>query len=392
MELQKLENRQGTNTNSGKISKTITDTKKSINSRLNVLGLSYDYLKKVETEEKGFRFRQDTLEAIFKKYPNMSFSKFKEFFFGNIYNKNILMNTPEVIEILDLENIEPGSDLIGFVIDRLSMSKDDFEKKIKGKFDVLTFPNLSSSDVAQGYFFDKLKAFLPDAQIIFGDMDEIKNYLGHNQFNSDSVGFIDLMGNGLFNTCLFKLLKTNPNPEKISELNEIFSTINKDIFIGGSTYNIPFSIPDNLQAISLPKMPLNNAAMFIKKGVLFNSMGYLNSAYYADKVKGSFVLGGHNIAEPMHAGNLTVISNELENRYNHNWLISYFGENTGLLLYINSRDKDQNKVDDFLSIDREEIQNRYNDFQKMYKDRIIPLIYGVFYRFLIKNFPEKFKA
>lgn len=392
MELQKLENRQGTNTNSWKISKTITDTKKSINSRLNVLGLSYDYLKKVETEEKWFRFRQDTLEAIFKKYPNMSFSKFKEFFFWNIYNKNILMNTPEVIEILDLENIEPWSDLIWFVIDRLSMSKDDFEKKIKWKFDVLTFPNLSSSDVAQWYFFDKLKAFLPDAQIIFWDMDEIKNYLWHNQFNSDSVWFIDLMWNGLFNTCLFKLLKTNPNPEKISELNEIFSTINKDIFIWWSTYNIPFSIPDNLQAISLPKMPLNNAAMFIKKWVLFNSMGYLNSAYYADKVKWSFVLWWHNIAEPMHAGNLTVISNELENRYNHNWLISYFWENTGLLLYINSRDKDQNKVDDFLSIDREEIQNRYNDFQKMYKDRIIPLIYWVFYRFLIKNFPEKFKA
>ena len=76
----------------------------------------------------------------------------------------------------------------------------------------------------------------------------------------------------------------------------------------------------------MPKMPSNgiNKLNLLPNGALINSMGYLNSAYYADKVKASFVLGSHNIAEPMHAGKLTVINNDPKNRYNHNWLISYF--------------------------------------------------------------------
>jgi len=37
----------------------------------------------------------------------MSFSKFKEYFFCNTYNKNILMNAPEVLDVIDLEKIIP---------------------------------------------------------------------------------------------------------------------------------------------------------------------------------------------------------------------------------------------------------------------------------------------
>lgn len=369
---------------------TISSTKSSIDTRLNVLWHVYDFLKEVEKNEKGFRFRQDTLEAIFSKYPSLSFSKFKEYFFCNTYNKNILMNAPELIDFIDLENIKPWTDLIEIVTESISISKEDFENKVKWKFDVLTFPNLSSTDVAQWYFFNKLKFFLPDTKIIFWDMQEIRENLWKNQFNSDSVWFIDLMWNWLFNTCLFKLFKTNPDPKKVDELNNLFSDLEKDVFIGWSTYNIPFSIPEDMQAVSMPKMQVNNKPLTLKNWVLLNAMWYLNSAYYCDKSKWSFVLWSHNIAEPMHAWKLTVINNDLENRYNHNWLISYFWEKTWLLLYFDSKTDDQNSVDSFLSTSREELENRYEDFQRIYHEKIINLVYGIFYRFLLKNFPDKF--
>ncbi|MDD3145181.1 MAG: hypothetical protein PHV23_03650 [Candidatus Gracilibacteria bacterium] len=372
------------------IGATISSTKKNIDSRLNILNHVYDLLKDIEKSEKGFRFRQDTMEAIFRKYPNMSLSQFKSFFLGNVYNKNILMNNPEIIDYLDLENVKPGEDLISIVIDGISMSKEEFDEKVKGKFDILTFPNLSSTDVAQGYFFSKLKTFLPDTQIIFGDMPEIRKNLGVNQFNSDSVGFIDLLGNGLFNTCLFKLFKTEPDPKKIEILNDFFSGLDKNIFIGGSTYSIPFEVPSDLEKISMPKMLENDKPLKLQKGILLNAMGYLNSAYYTDKVRGSYVLGSHNIAEPMHAGKLTVISNDLENRYNHNWLISYFGEKTGLLLYMYGKNNDQQNIDDFLGLSKEDLDIKYKSFQKIYEEKIKTLIYGIFYNFLLKNFPDKF--
>ena len=69
---------------------------------------------------------------------------------------------------------------------------------------------------------EKLQSFLPDTQIIFWDMKEIRDNIWNNQFNSDSVWFIDLMWNWLFNTCLFKLFKTDPDFKKIEELNDLF--------------------------------------------------------------------------------------------------------------------------------------------------------------------------
>lgn len=368
----------------------ISSTKKNIDSRLSILSHVYDLLKEVERNERWFHFRQDTLEAIFRKYPNMSINKFKAFFLSNIYNKNILMNNPEIINYLDLENIAPWDDLIAEVIDRVSMSKETFESRIKWKFDVLTFPNLSSVDVAQWYFFEKLKNLMPNTQIVFWDMREIKNHLWKNQFNSDSVWFIDLMWNWLFNTCLFKLFKTEPDKDKLDELNALFEQLEKDIFIWWSTYNVPFDIPEDLQSVSMPKMPLNNKGIIIKNWILINAMWYLNSAYYTKKAKWSFVLWSHNIAEPMHAWKLTVVNNDVENRYNHNWLISYFWEKTGLLLYMDGKETDQKNIDDFLWLSKEELKIRYEEFQRIYEEKIKPLIYWIFYNFLLKNFPEKF--
>ncbi|MGB2111186.1 MAG: hypothetical protein ACPHY8_05040 [Patescibacteria group bacterium] len=79
----------------------------------------------------------------------MSIENFQKYFLDGIYNKNILRTNPEIIDLLDLDNIEPGSDLIEIVINKVSMSQDDFEKHTHGKIDKITIPNMSSTDVAQ---------------------------------------------------------------------------------------------------------------------------------------------------------------------------------------------------------------------------------------------------
>ena len=55
-----------------------------------------------------------------------------------------------------------------------------------------------------------------------------------------------------------------------------------------------------------------------------------------------------------------------------------------------SKVDDKNSVDDFLSTPGEELEQRYKDFQKIYQEKIINLVYCIFYRFLLKNFPDKF--
>lgn len=347
-------------------------------------------LKQIEKTEKWFQYNSKTLESIFTKYPKLSEEEFIWYFLTGIYNKNILMCSPEIVSILNLDEINIWDDLVEYILKKISLSKADFENKVKWKLDILTFPNLAAWDVAQWYFYDKLQKILPETQIVFWDMPEIKANFWKNQFNCDSVWFIDLMWNGLFNTCLLKLLKTHPIPEKLEELNTLFSTIEKDIFIWWSTHNIPFKVPDSFLPISMPKWIQNwNPLNLLKHGMLLNSMWYLNSAYYAKKTKASFVMGSHNIAEPMHAGKLTVINDDPTNRYNHNWLISYFWEKAWLLHYMEwNHENNQKWIHDFLETSQEELQKRYDEFQRLYEQQIKPLIYWIFYNFLKKNFPE----
>lgn len=350
-------------------------------------------LKDLEKTEKWFCVQAATLDAFFKKYPHISADEFREFFLQWTYNKNIFMCSAEIIENIDLDELQPWDDIIQYFIQKISISKEDFTDKVVKKINTLTFPNLAVWDVAQWYFFHKLKWLLPESEIIFWDMPEIRENLWKNQFNCDSVWFIDLMWNGLFNTCLLKLLKTPPNQEKLEELNTLFSQIEKDIFIWWSTLNIPFELPDNFQGISLPKMPSTDKKIqLLRSGILANSMWYLNSAYYAEWTKGSFVLWSHNIAEPIHAGKLTVINNDPANRYNHNWLISYFWEKCQLLLYMEWTPKEnQEKVNSFLEVSQEELKEKHKQFQELYISQIQPLIYGILYKFLRKNFPELVK-
>lgn len=348
-------------------------------------------LRALQKNQKGFYLEEKTLSTFFEKYPDISLSHFKSLFLHGTYNKNIFMCSQEIIEVINLDEISPGDDIIEYVIKKIALCKEEFEQNVVGKIDMLTFPNLAAGDVAQWYFFEKLKKLLPGTDIIFWDMVEIRNHFWKNQFNCNSVNFIDLMWNGLFNTCLLKLLKTPPVQEKIDELNTLFEGVEKDIFIWGSTPNIPFQVPESLYGVSMPKMPLQpwKKPILIKTGMLMHSMWYLNSAYYATKTKGSFVSWSHNIAEPMHAGKLTVINNDPTNRYNHNWLISYFWEKCGLLLYIDwNQDEIQQNVNNFLEIPQDELKERYKKFQEIYDSQIQPLVYGIFYLFMKKNFPS----
>lgn len=47
-------------------------------------------LKEVEKKEKWFQYNQETLDALFGKYPNLTLEQFKWYFLAWTYNKNIL--------------------------------------------------------------------------------------------------------------------------------------------------------------------------------------------------------------------------------------------------------------------------------------------------------------
>lgn len=379
--------------NPTKIQEEITLNAQKINSILKSTKYQiFNYLEKIEKYEPWFKYNKYTLNYLFEKYPNITLEEFSSIFLNNTYNKVILMCDKEIFTILDLNNINPWDDLIEHIMDKISLTNDELNNKIAWKIDFLTFPNLSTLDTAQSYFYEKMTKLLPNTKIIFGDQKEIKSKFWQNQLDCDSVWFIDLLWNWNFNTCLLKILKTNPNDQKLDELNKLFENIDKDIFIWWSTTAIPFNLPGRLYSIIMPKIPnnWNKKLNLLENWLLINSMWYLNSAYYTQKVVAAFVSWSHNIWEPLNAWKLTVVNNEIENRFNHNWLISYFWEKVWLLHYtIWNEVQIQKEVDEFLNIPREEINKRNDEFQKMYKEKIENFINWLLYLFLKKSFKEK---
>ncbi len=350
-----------------------------------------EIIKLLEKEKVNwYNYNKETLDKILEKYKFMSIDDFKKYFLVWTYNKNILSCSPWITDLLILEEITPWDDLIEYIINKISITKKSFDESISS-LSLLTFPNLSKWDTAQWYFFNKLQTLLPNTKIISWDDKEIRENIWKNQFNTDSVWFIDFMWKWFFNTCLLKLLKTSPNQEKIDELNELFKGLEKDIFIWWSTSTIPFNVPSSLSPISMPKwnIDISKKLKLLPNWTLINSMWYLNSAFYADKVKASFVIWSHNIAEPMHAWKLTVINNDPKNRYNHNWLISYFWEKAWLLHYMEwTTEENQKNIDDFLKIDKKELEKRYKKFQELYEEKIIPLVNWVLLNYLKNSFSE----
>lgn len=359
---------------------------------LNVLDIrNMEEFIKLEKENKWITLNYETILNIFQKYPHLDIEEFKKYFFW-WFNKNILQCSPWILDYIDLEKLSPGDDIIEHVLGKLTMTEEEFKSKTDWKLDFLTFPNLSQWSISQLYFYNKLSQSIPWTEIIFWDNPKIREVIWKNQLNTDSVWFIDPLWKWIFNICLFKLLKTNPDEQKLRELDELFDEVSKDIFIWWSSTHIPFDIPSTLEWISFPKVI--SAWEWIKKvnNLMVNSMGYLNSAYYTKKSKAAFVQGTHNIAEPLHAWKLTVISDDPKNRYNHNWLISYFWEKAQLLKITEwNKESQQREFDTFMETSQEELALRHKKFAETYKIQIKPLVNWIFYNYLKNSFPEKFK-
>ena len=90
--------------------------------------------------------------------------------------------------------------------------------------------------------------------------------------------------------------------------------------------------------------------------------------------------------ESIHAG-IPTISNLPENRYNHNWLASYIGEKFWLLLIIDNKEsfiKNKSKIDEHLSISKEELDKKVNNLNAFLNSEIQNFIYWYTYNMLKK--------
>lgn len=342
----------------------------------------FDILNEIKQNFKWFNFNENLVKIILE--TKISEEKFKKIFFSKPYNKNILMCDEKILEYLNFDEIDENTDLVLYLIDKIWLSEDEFVEKTKKVKDKLFFPNLYSFDVAQSYALQKLQKLLPNSEIIFWDNPKVIEKKHEKTVKSDSVWFIDFIPSDTLNLCILKLLETEPDKEKLQKLEEIFEKIDGKIFIWGSTFVLPFQIPENFTKIIFPKLPKNNWEIFFKDWILLNSMWFLNSAFYSKKVKWAFVFWSHNIWEPLHSNKLSVINDSLENKFNHNWFLSYFWEKSDLILYV-SWNKDNDKIADFLNISEEELQKRTTNFQKDYEEKILPLVRWLLYNFLEKN-------
>ncbi|MDD5213624.1 MAG: hypothetical protein PHG82_04330 [Candidatus Gracilibacteria bacterium] len=345
-----------------------------------------------ESKNAGVFYNEQTIKRFIQKYPNISEEKFKKIFFTGNYNRNILMGIPEILNLFDFNNIVPGIDLIEIYIKNLGLSENEFQLKIDTlKIDVLTFPGISSSEIVQQVFRSKLANILKNTKIIFGDEIEIIEYNGKNKIDVDSEGFWRYLERKP-NICIFKLLQSKFDPEKLSQINNIFNSFEEDVFIGRNSEGIPFSTKNiGVKNITLARYSEKKGDLKLNKNSLENSLGYLNSAYYADKVTGVFIAREHNIMEPLHAGKLT-ISNNLSNRHNHNWLASYLGEKVGLLHFVDSKNnflENQKAIEEFLSTPKEEIKIRKEKLYSLINSEIKDLINGYLYTVLKQKFKTR---
>lgn len=329
-----------------------------------------------------------TIEIFFQKYPNISEEKFKKFFFTWNYNRNILMQNPEVLDLFDFDTIIPWTDLIEIYIKNIWLNENEFQAKIhEMKLDVITFPGISASDIAQIQFHKKLSTLLLNTKVIFWDEEGIKEYYGKNEMRIDSVGFWWYMDK-IPNMCSFKLLQSKADLEKLEEVNKVFNSIEENIFIWWSSEWIPFSTKNIwVKNISLSRYSEKNWELKLNKNALENSLWYLNSSYYADKVMWAFVAKDHNLMESIHAGKPT-ISNHLENRYNHNWLASYLWEKVWLLHFVDSSKnfaENQKAIEEFLSNSKEEVENKTAKLYSLINGEIQNFVYWYLFNILNHN-------
>lgn len=306
-------------------------------------------------------YNSETIKAFFIKYPHISEENFKKIFLTWDYNKNILMQNHQVLDLFDFNEIKPWTDLIEIFIQKIWISDNDFKKKLeKLDIDFITFPWLAKANIAQENFYNKLVKKLKKTKVFFWDDKIAKLHYWVNQISVNTIWFWWINQN-LFNTNILKLIQTEADEKKLSEIEKIFENIENNIFIWWSTDWIPFSTKNTqTQNIIFSREESNKLCIELDWMRLKNSMWYLNSAYYSKKVIWAFVWWDHNLMESLHAGKLT-INNKIENRTNHNWLISYLGEKFWLLLFIDSKlnfKDNQDKIDEFLNMHTKEVEKK----------------------------------
>lgn len=332
-------------------------------------------------------YNKECIEYFFEKYPNFSEDKFKKIFFYWEYNRNILRQNKNIIDLFDFENIKPWTDLIEIFINKNWLKENEFNEKLSLlKIDSISFPWLAIWDIAQAKFNEKLKILFKNIKIIFWDEKEIKKYNWKYKINVESMWFWWIWDENP-NSCILKLLNSKPDKNKIDELNNIFKDCEKDIFIWWSSDWIPF--PTNklwLQNILLSRNTNNNENIKLQNNKLENSLWYLNSAYYSKKVKWAFVWKDHNFMEAIHAW-IPTISNFPKNRYNHNWLASYLWEKFWLLLIINQENnfsENQENIENHLSIKTDDLKTKASNLYEYLNNEIKEFIYWYLYKMIIK--------
>lgn len=349
-----------------------------------------DYLNSLN---EWITYNFETIEKFFIKYPNISEDKFKKLFFSWNYNRNILMQKYEVLDLFDFDNIIPWADLIEIFIKKIWLNENEFKTKIDDlNIDIITFPWLFSQDIAQKPFYNKLSRILNNIQVVFWDENAFKygNSYWKNPITADSVWFWWYMDK-IPNMCAFKLIQTKAEQDKLNEVNKIFGSFEENVFIWWSSEWIPFSTKNIwVKNIALSRYSEKKWDLKLNKNSLENSLWYLNSAYYADKVIWAFVAKDHNIMESIHAGKPT-ISNHLENRYNHNWLASYIWEKVWLLHFVDSKQnfqENQRNIENFLSIPKEEIKSRKEKLDTLINSEIKEFV-NWYLHSILKNIAKK---
>lgn len=281
---------------------------------------------------------------------------------------------------------DKNKNLLDNELQRISISEDEFKEKVVWKIRILTFPELFKRIPYNLSFYDKLTELLPWTEIIFRDDERFEYRRWINEISIDSDKFELDWNNKKLNLSILKLLKTEPDKEKIKFIDSILPN-KSNLFISdelGSHNTATDLIFFMKWSSQKPSFSLNRVQ---------NSTWYLNEAYYSKKIKWAFVSAQYNLMEPLHAWILTINSyseNRVnKNKENHNWLASHFWEKTWLLLLLDWSGNDYEKLQKFKNISPSDFLERKKIFEHIYENEIKPLVYWIIYKFLKTKFPNE---
>lgn len=327
-----------------------------------------------------------TIKYFFEKYPKFTEKEFKDLFFTWYYNRNILRQNKNIIDLFDFENIQPWTDLIEIFINKIKISNKEFNDNIyKIIPEIISIEWPENWNISHDIFYQKLSNILKKSKINYWLNIKLENEIKNN------TNWFWWFDDSYLNLCILKLLKTEIDNNKLNKIENIFSNINKKIFIWWSTENIPLDIKDLwYENINFSRNANNKWEIEIQENKVINSMWYLNAAYFSTKVHWAFVAEDHNIMEPLHALKLTV-NNFPRNRFNHNWLASYLWEKYWLMLIIDKNNTDklnQEKIKQFFNISDEELDKKKKKFNEIIDSDIINFVFWILFNFFSNRFKK----